>query len=85
MGKAMLQAVKQSVVVDSDGWIVIHVPQLKPGTRAEVTVVEQVEPGRGIPTFDAGLSSLIGSCSGMFATPEDADDFLSQEREAWDS
>jgi tripeptide aminopeptidase len=29
--------------------------------------------------------SLIGSCRGMFATPEEADEFLAREREAWDS
>jgi hypothetical protein len=81
----MLQAVKQSVVVELDGRIVIHVPQLKPGTRAEVTVVEQVEPDEDVPAIDAGLSSLIGSCRGMFATPEEADDFLLRERAAWDS
>jgi hypothetical protein len=81
----MLQAVKQSVVVELDGRIVIYVPQLKPGAHAEVTVVEQVEPGEGVLPIDAGLSNLIGSCPGMFASPEEADDFLSQEREAWDS
>ena len=31
------------------------------------------------------LSSLIGSCKGMFASPEEADAFLSGERDAWDS
>jgi hypothetical protein len=81
----MLQAVKQSVIVELDGRIVIHVPQLKPGAHAEVTVVEQVAPGNGVPPIDAGLSSLIGSCRGMFASPEEADNFLSQEREAWDT
>jgi hypothetical protein len=83
----MAQAVKQHVVVRPDGQIVIYVPQLKPGTRAAVTVVEEPESQAGEPgeSKDVGLSSLIGSCQGMFATPEEADAFLSRERQTWDS
>lgn len=80
----MMQAVKQHVVVEPDGRIVIYVPQLKPGAHAEVLVVEQAEPGDADLSRAVGLSSLIGSCRGMFATPEEADAFLAQEREAWD-
>ena len=59
-------------------------PQLKPGTHAEVTVVEQTDAGESGASEGASLSGLIGSCGGMFATPEDADAFLTLEREAWD-
>jgi len=81
----MLQGVRQHVVVQPDGRIVIHVPQLKPGTHAEVTVVEEAESGTDGPNGTASLPSLIGSCRGMFATPEEADAFLARERDAWDS
>ena len=81
----MVQAVRQHAVVESDGRIVVHVPQFKPGTHTEVTVVEQTEPAAGDPSAGIRLSSLIGSCRGMFATPEEADDFLARERDAWDS
>ena len=81
----MMQAVRQHAVVEPDGRIVIYVPQLKPGTHTEVTVVEQTESGEGDPNGAIRLSSLIGSCRGMFATPEEADEFLAREREAWDS
>ena len=80
----MTPAVRQHAIVEPDGRIVIHVPQLKPGTHAKVTVVEQTESGEGDPS-GVRLSSLIGSCRGMFATPEEADEFLAREREAWDS
>jgi hypothetical protein len=80
----MMQPLKQQVIVESDGRIVIHVPQLKPGTHAEVTIVEQTDPGESGASKGASLSSLIGSCCGMFATPEEADAFLTLEREAWD-
>jgi hypothetical protein len=81
----MSQAVKQYVVVEPDGRIVIHVPQLRPGTHAEVTVVGQSELEEGEPNEPANLSSLIGSCRGMFATPAEADEYLTRERNAWDS
>lgn len=81
----MAQSVKQAVVVEADGRIVIHVPQLKPGTHADVIVVERSERDQGDQSGTVRLSSLIGSCRGMFATPEEADGFLTQERDAWDS
>lgn len=37
-----------------------------------------------IPTDETPLTSLIGSAPGSFATPEEADQFLRQERDAWD-
>ncbi len=80
----MSQAVRQHVVVPPDGRIVIHVPQLKPGVMAEVTVVEDAEPVQLDENQTASLSSFIGACRGMFATPEEADAFLRREREAWD-
>ena len=30
------------------------------------------------------LASLVGSCKGMFASPEEADEHISRERDAWD-
>ena len=33
---------------------------------------------------DLPLTSLIGSAPGSFATPEEADQFIRQERDAWD-
>ena len=81
----MLQSIKQHAVVQPDGQIVIYVPQLKPGTHAEVTVVEDTGSGMDGPGGTTRLSSLVGSCRGMFATPEEADEFLARERDAWDS
>jgi hypothetical protein len=34
---------------------------------------------------DTPLTDLIGSAPGSFATPEEADQFIRQERDAWDS
>ena len=79
-----MELVRQQVVVGAAGRIVIQVPQLAPGTRAEVIVVEQSQEA-----IDGGSpvrrSSLIASCPGMFSSPQDADASLSRERDAWDS
>lgn len=37
-----------------------------------------------IPIDETPLTSLIGSAPGSFATPEEADRFIRQERDAWD-
>jgi hypothetical protein len=79
----MANTVRQQVIVEEGGRIVIHAPELKPGTRAEVIVLQTPngDSSEAVPP----LSSLVGSCSGMFATPEEADQFLRRERDAWDS
>jgi hypothetical protein len=76
-----MELVRRQVVVGEAGQIVVQVPQLPPGTRAEVTVVEQT-PSEGLPVR---RSSLIASCPGMFSSPIEADAFLSRERDAWDT
>jgi len=80
----MVHALRQHVVVEPDGRIILHVPELKPGTHAEVIVVEKAESELDDVDENSPLSNLIGSCQGMFATPEEADAHLTTEREAWD-
>ncbi len=80
----MSQTLTQHVVVQPDGRIVIYLPQWKPGTHAEVTVVESPASGGDSRGETVKLSSLIGSCPGMFASPAEADAFFAQERNAWD-
>ncbi len=79
-----MEPIKQQVVVGQRGEIVIHVPQLPPGTRAEVTIVESPssEAREGCP---GPRAQLIRSCPGMFASPAEADAFLSGERDPWQS
>jgi hypothetical protein len=79
-----VERLRQDVIVEADGRIVVYVPQLKPGTRAEVIVTE-CPAEAGDPAQRVRLSSLIGACRGMFASPDEADDFLRRERDAWDS
>jgi hypothetical protein len=78
----MIQTAKQIVTVQEDGQIVIRVPGLKAGTRAEV-IVREPEPLE-TPQPRVRRSSLIGSCRGMFKSAEEADKFLDEERSGWD-
>lgn len=78
-----MEPVRQQVIVGTDGRIVIQVPQLLPGTRAEVTVVEQAGPAVD-EVRPVRRSSLIASCPRLFGSPHEAEDFLSRERDTWD-
>lgn len=75
----MFQAVKQHVTVQADGLIQIHVPEFKPGTIAEVIVLDSVEQAP-----KTTLTSIIGKGQGCFATAEEADAFIRKERKSWE-
>jgi hypothetical protein len=74
-----MQAIRQHVTVQPNGLIQVHVPELKPGTVAEVIILESAElppPKR--------LADSVGKGRGAFATPEEVDTFIRKERDAWD-
>ena len=75
----MIQAVKQRVTVQADGLIQIHVPEFKPGTIAEVIVLDSSEE-----TKKTSLTSFIGKGKGSFATAQEADAFIRKERNSWE-
>jgi hypothetical protein len=77
----MKEAIRAHVIVGEGGRIEIHASQLRPGSSAEVIVLQASPPSREAPT---PLSSFIGSCEGMFASPQEADDYLRKVRESWD-
>lgn len=76
----MLQAIRQQVIIQPGGRIEIHSPELKPGQQAEVIVMI-----KGPIDKQLLLSSLIGKGKGAFNSPEEADEFLRKERDAWES
>ena len=54
----------------------------------ESTSLEELAPFNlrlSLPTSETSLTSLIRSASGSFETAEEADTFIRQERDAWDS
>lgn len=72
----MSLAVKRTVVVQAGGRIELEMPELAPGATAEVIVLYEEQVAR------PRLSSFVGSGTGVFATPEEADAFIRGERDA---
>lgn len=77
----MLNGLKQTVIVQPGGLIEVRSPDLPPGATVEVIVLLESIPQDN----QLGISRFIGAASGSFATPEQADEFIRQERDAWDS
>ena len=76
----MTNAIRQRVTVQPGGVIEVRSPELTAGARAEVIILLE-EPQE---TPRRSLRSIIGSGKGCFATPEEADAFLRQERDSWE-
>jgi len=76
----MLYAIKQHVIVQADGVIEVHAPELKAGMHTEVIILE----APGLALAERSLGSFIGTGHGSFATAEQADAFLRAERDAWE-
>lgn len=75
----MTKALKQKVMVQLGGRIEIQLPELQPGTSAEVIVlVEDSHPKRS-------LTNWLGAAPGCYDSPQEAVAFLRQERDQWDS
>ena len=74
----MLNGLRQKVVVQPGGVVEVRSPELPDGATVEVIVLleSQAEPSL------QGLSRFIGAAPGNFATPEEADQFIRQERES---
>ena len=76
-------AIRTRQIVKPGGVLEIRSPQLPPpGTETEVLVLYESPSKPSIPTRP--LTSLQGAAKGLFATPEEADQFISKERDAWE-
>lgn len=51
----------------------------------ELAAHDLAEDKSAEPSNDQGLSRFLGAAKGSFATPDEADAFIRQERDAWDS
>lgn len=74
----MQNVLKQKVTIQPGGIVHIELPELVPGSIADVIIIPETaaEP-------PASLTSLIGTAAGGFATPHEADVFIRQERNTW--
>jgi hypothetical protein len=74
----MNQAIRQKAVVKPGGVINIQSSELPVGTEVDVIVIVE-RAGKK----KQSLRSIIGTGKGCFATPQEADDFISRERDTW--
>lgn len=74
----MDQAIRQKAVVKLGGIIKIQSSELPIGTEVDVIVIMKT-----VAKNKQSLSSIIGSGKGSFASPQEADDFINRERDAW--
>ena len=81
-GENMLNGLRQKTVVQPDGVVTIQSSELPSGATVEVIVLVEPQPSE-LP--ELSLTSLIGTAKGTFATPEEADRFIRQERDSWES
>jgi hypothetical protein len=73
----MTRALRHQVTVQPGGRIEVQSADLKAGQSAEVIVLVE-ESANGRPN-----ASFFGSGRGAFASPAEADRFLSEERDGW--
>lgn len=76
----MLKGLRQKAIVKPGGVVQICSPELPTGATVEIIVL--ISP---TDQSKSSLTSFIGSGKGSFATPEEVDKFISQERDAWES
>lgn len=74
----MNQALRQKAVVRPGGIIEIQSPDLPEGAVAEVIVILEAPPKKR-----RSITNIIGTGKGGFATPQEADEFISRERDSW--
>ena len=73
-------ALRQKVVVQPGGVIEVRSAELPVGATADVIIMLESPADGG-----RSMTSMIGTGKGSFATPEEADAFIREERDAWRS
>ena len=69
--------------VQADGVVTFRLPpetQLSPGVRHAMLIIEETK----VSPEPSSLLDYLGKGKGLFASPEEADRFLRQERDAWE-
>ena len=76
----MTHAVKTTAIVQDGGRVQIVSPELTPGARVEVIVLQASDAKR--PSIDEILAGYAGGR--LFQTAEQVDRYLRAERDAWE-
>jgi uncharacterized SAM-dependent methyltransferase len=72
---------KYKAIIKPGGVVEICSPELPTEATVEIIVLNESPTDQS----QKSLTSFIGSAKGSFATPEEVDKFISQERDAWES
>lgn len=78
----MVQALKKRVRVEAGGVVSIQDASLPEGAEAEVIVL--VGEALGDEPCPLPLTDIIGSGKGLFATPDEVDQYIRDIRDEWD-
>lgn len=78
----MLNEIRQKAIAQPGGVIEICSPELPSGATVEVIILIKSYPTN---EPEKSLTSFIGAAKGSFATPEEVDQFIRQERDLWES
>lgn len=77
-----METIRQTVEVKSDRKLEINLPDnLNPGLFEVVIVLQPIAMRN---KSQKSLTSFIGAAKGSFSTPEEVDQFIRQERDAWE-
>jgi hypothetical protein len=79
----MISGVRTKVTVQPGGLIEIRSDELPEGAIVEVIVLLDSPPSEATKPKD--LSRFIGAAKGNFSSVAEVDQFIRQERDAWDS
>lgn len=74
----MTRPLKEHVIIGPGGLIEIHRPDLPEGTAAEVIILAEASEIEAPP-----LSQLLGKAHSGYASGEEADAFIREERGSW--
>lgn len=78
----MAAIIYREVIVADDGTIQLDVPELVPGQRVRIAI----DPGETNAQAKRRAIDIINAAPGHleFATAEDVDAYLNEERDSWD-
>ncbi len=79
----MFSGVRTQATVQHGGLIQVRSEEMPEGATVEVIIlVDAFEPNRA---SQKGLTRFIGAAPGTFSSVAEIDDYISQERDSWDS
>jgi hypothetical protein len=76
----MMRAIRTQSVVRPGGVVEVQSPELVPGATVDIIVLVDSQS-----RASRSLVDLIGAAKGVFASPQEVDEYIRRERDAWES